>query len=509
MSGKKTTALLIVIFAVAIFVRILSFGGYEGSDDMVYVNSAYRMSKGDFKLGEDYAHPPVFHLRKGLFAPIALGFRLFGPSEGIALSYPFAVSILGILLAFLLGKIFFNLRAALIAAAIQAVIPIDMRSASMLIPDLIGAFWANLGILLIYYGSRKDNLISKSAYGILTGLTLGLAWLCKETVVYVVAFMVFYMLWLAYRQKRNAIIFVSAFLVLIIVLAAESMVYYKYTHDFFYRYRMIENVYLFDKASCGTTWVWEKGRYAFLIMLRRVFLDNPKAIFINPDFAFVTLTGLLGAGYAAFRKLGKFLLPGLWLLFLVFFFNFGSASLKSYRPLALYEYRYMYPLLLPAIILTAGLIDALIPAKKPFKQELGQERLFWGSVLAGAIFFISLFSVGKYMWQGRYSKVERVISRILAPEGLIIYTDARTAAALKLFWKYSSQVEMREFSGMEVGDIPAGAYVLINRGRVNFLNSRYGYILPQFYKNAPSSWLLRWDKRHAQLYQVPQGKLPQ
>ena len=94
---------------------------------------------------------------------------------------------------------------------------------------------------------------------------------------------------------------------------------------------------------------------------------------------------------------------------------------------------------------------------------------------------------------------------MVTPDALV-YTDVRSAAVLKLFWKYSSQLRMHEFSGMGADDIPAGAYVLINRGRVDWINSKYGYSLPQFYKNIPDHWMLKLDKARAQLYWVPIGK---
>lgn len=500
---KKTLYALALICLGAIILRLLCFGGYEGSDDMVYADFAYKMSKGDFRVEESYSGPTVFPLRKGLIAPVALGFKLLGPGEGIVIGYPFIVSILSILLAFLIGKAFFNLRAGLIAASIQAIIPIDVRFASVLIPDLIGAFWGNLGILLIFYASQKDGLERKCAYGILAGLALGISWLCKETVAYILPFVVFYTLWLTLRSKRNTAIFISAFLTLGIILTAEGAVYYKYTHDFLYRFHMVEKSYQFDTAQYGATWGWEKGREGLILILRRLFYENPRIMFMNTHFSFIAIPGLLALAYALSRKLRGFFLPGIWFISLVIIFSFGSASLKSYRPLALYQYRYMYGLLLPAIILTAGFLDSLVSSRGQSSRELERERLFWAGALAAGILLISLFGAVRNIWQGRYSKVERIVSRLLSPQGRVIYTDQRSAQVLRLFWKYPEQAQIHDFSCLASKDLSSGAYVLVNRDRSDFLNSKYGYCLPQFYEKVPSDWSLKWSNKRAQLYRVP------
>lgn len=501
-TSRRTAILLVLILMLAGFTRILSFSGYFGSDDGVYAELSYQMANGSFEIGE-HSHVPVFPLRVGLLAPVALGFKIAGPNELVMIMYPFVLSMLGIILAFLVGRAFFNERAGLIAAAILSILPIDTRSASMLLPDLPAAFWATLGVLLLYYGSNRVSTASKGAYAASSGLAFGLSWLCKASVVYLFPFIAIYMVWLTYRQKRNIILFLSTSLTFISVLMVESLIYYQHTLDLLYRYHEIERNYEVSKIyffAEGSKFGWAEEGYWFAVV-RRILKEGPKAIFLKPNFGLVTGTAMLSIGYAAFRRLRSFLFPGLWFLSLVFIFNFGSSSLQFYRPLVLFG-RYLYPLLFPAVILTAGLIDVLMPFRGSMKQEIARERFFWGSAVAMGIVSICLVVVYGNIRAGVQSKVERAISHMLAPSDPI-YTDSRTAWVLEFFWKYPKKTRTWDFEDMEINDVPSRVYVLINRKRADFLNSTYGYTLPKFYEDIPNDWLLKWSGNRAELYWVP------
>jgi 4-amino-4-deoxy-L-arabinose transferase-like glycosyltransferase len=498
--SQKTAILLVLILILAGFARILSFSGYCGSDDGAYAVLAYEMANGAFRIGDSSG--AIFRLRVGLLAPVALAFKIAGPNEFAMIIYPFILSMLSIILAFLAGRVFFNERAGLIAATIQAILPIDARYASMLWPDLPAAFWVNVGVLLIYYGSNQASRASKTTYAALGGLFLGLAWLTKESIAYVFPFVGIYMVWLTCRQKQNVALLAGASLAVISVLIVESLTYYRYAGDLLYR---------FHKTSEVATVYWNYGTRVFRnivtrSVLERIFKDGPIIILKNRNFGWVPGVAMLAIGYAAFRRLHSFLFPGLWFLSLAFMFNFGSTSFQFYEPFLLID-RYLYPLLLPAVVLTAGLINLLIPSRCSVKKEIDRERLFWGGALAACIIFICLFDVYGNIRTGIGSPVERRISHMLGP-GDPIYTDSRTASVLNFFWKYPKEARTRDFEGMGINDVPRGVYVLINRNRIEFLNSLYGNGLPKFYENIPNDWLLKWGGNRAELYWVPMGANP-
>jgi len=482
--------------------RILSFSGYQGYDDGAYAELAHQMANGEFKIGE-YSGPPVFPLRVGLLAPVALCFKIAGTNELVMILCPLAFSMLFVVLVFVAGRVFFSERTGLIAAAIQAILPIDARLASILLPDVPAAFWACAGILLLYYSSNRATLASKTAYAVLSGFTFCLSWLFKESVVYLFPFIGIYMAWLIHRQKRNVVIIIGVGVTVISVLILESLVYYKHTLDLLYRLHETERNYEFAKVRFfaeGSELGWTEGRYWFAVA-KRVLIDGPRKIFINPNFGFVTVTAMLAIGYAALRKLRSFLVPGLWFLTLAFMFNFGSSSLQFYRPLVPFS-RYLYLLLFPAVLLTAGLIDVLIPVRGLTRQEINRERFFWGGTLAMGIILICLLGVYENIQEGIQSPVERTISHMLAPSDPI-YTDPNTAFVLKFFWKYPKETQTWDFEGMKINNVPTGVYVLINQKRARFINSVYGYALPEFFEDIPKHWSLKWGGDRAELYWVP------
>ncbi len=501
--------LLLSVVLLAALLRIVAFSGYIGSDMGVYSWFAYKMATGEFRAG-----PEIFGMRVGLFAPAALAFKIVGrPDERALVAYPFALSLLSVILAYSLARVFLGHRAALIAAAIQAIVPIETRSASLLLPDLPTAFWGNLGVLLILLGGARPSLGSKTALGVLGGLAFGVSWLTKETIVYLLPFVAGYLAWLCYRGRRNLVLAISASAGVLAILAGESLVYYLHTGDLLYRYHVTERSYQVAKTSVlpmsstyrqwflpeGSPYGWIEGRY-WSALFRRLLFEGPVAIFLNRNIGLVPGAAMLGVLYAVARRVHSLTLPVLWFVSLVLLFNFGSYSLQAYRPLPLAD-RYLYPIFLPAVILLAGFLDILI--QKP-SNEVARERLFWGSVLAVGIVVICFFGVYAYAREGVGSPVARAAARILEPRDGV-FTDPSTAGDLSFFWGYPKVTNVKDFEGMSASAVPAGTYVLIDRGWIDFLRSTYGYRPPDFYDRIPRHWVQKWNGRSGVLYWV-EGK---
>lgn len=504
LTNRKPVIILILILILASLIRILSFNGYMGSDDGDYARLAYEISNDPFF--DIYDRSSLYWTRVGLFAPVALCIKIFGLNELAFILYPFLLSMFGIILVFLAGQTFFNDRAGLIAATIMAILPFDTRYASILFPDLPAAFWANLGVLLLYWGLQRETWTLKIIYGVLSGLAIGLAWLTKENIVYLLLFIGLYLVWCSCRHRRNVMVLVGTSIAVITVLVIELLIYSEYTGDFLFRFHAIKN-------TAQTQWgfndfAWFTGHIDvgnnWIIILKRIFKDGPRKIFANFNFGLVTGVAVFAIGYALFRKLRSFLFPGIWFLFLVFMFNFGSTSMQSYRPFGLND-RYIYLLLFPAMILVAGLIDELIPLRDAIRQVIDRKKFFCGCTLAVVVMSACLRGIYRNILTGKGCPVERKVSQMIGP-GDLIYTDERTAGVLSFFWKYPKNNRVRDFKSMRTNDIPTGVYVLINRNRVMFLDRHYGYEFPKFFNEIPDDWLLRWVGNSGELYWIPKGK---
>jgi hypothetical protein len=386
------------------------------------------------------------------------------------------------------------------------VAPLDVRFGTLLTADALAAFWLNVSVLLLYVAYGCERVGSRAGVAVLAGLALISAWLTKEIVVYAAPLVV--LVWVLFvRSNRDYWIVASvcAFTVLAGVLG-ESLYYLRQTGDWLFRYHEIERNYGLSPESFfseGGRLGWAPGYY-WQGVLRRVFKDGPRALFLKGMFGGVTLVAVIAIGYGLVRRLGIFYFPAVWFMSLVFIFNFGSTSLRSYRPLAIGEgpSEYLYPVLLPAILLAAVLFHTLMPDHWPVARDVGRERAFWGLCLAGGV-ILSLVSSLYWAWaRGPESPVERVVYRRLSPHEVVL-TDIRTARALFFFWKFpSNSMGLLKFEGMERQNVPEDAYVLINRWRIEHSRKAYGKVPPDFVDRPPKEWDLIWAGHGGELYRA-------
>jgi 4-amino-4-deoxy-L-arabinose transferase-like glycosyltransferase len=173
-SRRQGVVLLrIILFGAAI--RTICFSGFAGSDDGAYAEIANGIAKSEFSL-RAYTGPPVFPLRLEVILPLAFPFKLFGPSEPLLLLLPMAVSLSGIILAYLAGQMLGGPRTGMIAGGLYAVTPLDVRFGTLLTADALAAFWLNVSVLLLYVASGCERVGSRAGVGILAGLMLVSAW---------------------------------------------------------------------------------------------------------------------------------------------------------------------------------------------------------------------------------------------------------------------------------------------------------------------------------------------
>jgi 4-amino-4-deoxy-L-arabinose transferase-like glycosyltransferase len=465
------------------------------------------ITKGEFAFGRDYIFgcrtmPPVQPVRLGLIFPVAFFVKIGGVNEITMVAYPFILSMLSIPLIYIIGReIFSSERAGLTAAFIQAILPVDVKSATMLLPDLSAAFWANLGIILLYFGFKRDRIISKSAYGCLGGLAFLISWLCKEGIFYLFPFVAGFSIWMIYKGKRNFYMLSFAGLIFAFGILAESLLYYRHTEDLLYRFHEIDRNFEHGKMwffTEGSFVGYEKGQY-LSALFRRLVITGPRTILATISFGFTTIVACLALVYALYKRWRSYVFIGAWFVSLAIMFNFFSPNLKAYEPLYL-RARDLYPMFLPAVLLTSGLISYLLSRKKSISDELFRERLFWGGVLSLCILLVcSLKLCQDILILNDGSPNERAVSRVLSPTD-VVYTDARTKEILSFFWGFPTETQTYDFSGMNSNDIPKESYILINRKRADGIHKAYGYVLPTFYENVPTEWENKWGTSQAKLY---------
>jgi 4-amino-4-deoxy-L-arabinose transferase-like glycosyltransferase len=398
---------------------------------------------------------------------------MFGLSEVTLAAYPFLASIVGCLLAYALSRRLGTPLAGLIGLGALAVIPIDIQMASLLWPDAIAAFWANVGVALACVALNRSNLRQSAFLGVMSGGFFGVSWLCKEAVVYLVPFVIILVLVL-HRQSQLSVrttCMVAISVGSIAVLLAETAFYGKLTGDPLFHFHAMERnyelnaVWFFDKSS--PYFGWESGKY-LKALVKRLFFTGPRDMLFNSRMTFVPALAILGAAWAVVFRRRSFVIPTIWLISLLVMFNFMTSSFASYKPLPLsggFD-RYLYVLIV----------------------------VFCG---------ISAFKVRNTMMT-RPEQVERnVVKRLRQTD--VVYTDYRTASNLVFFRNgllLPSNATTIAWEKEDQRKIPKGAYVLANKNKINFLNKSYKYEIPDFVARPPSTWERVWTYGNADLYLV-------
>src|SRR5262245_7320775 len=239
-SRRSLVALLLIVTAAAA-IRAYLFTGYVGLDDAEYARFASRLVHGALLVG-DYHGPGVFAARVGIVVPTAVLFKVFGVGERTMVAFPFVLSILSIVLIYVCTRLVFGEPAGLIAAGILAVLPWDIDSATKLLPDLPSAFFAAVAMTVLVAANRFQWTGRRAFFaGASAGLSLGLAWLCKESVAYLAPFCAVLIVaqWRDDRTRALAL-WSGVALASFAVLATEMAVYHWVRGDFLYRLHEVE-----------------------------------------------------------------------------------------------------------------------------------------------------------------------------------------------------------------------------------------------------------------------------
>ncbi len=498
-SGRYVVLFLAGILTIGFLLRVLCFAGISPNDDEQYAWLAHQIAQGEFQIGK-YQGPPVWPLRVGLLIPVAAAFEVAGTTELAAIFFPFLYSMLSILLAFCAGRVLLGQPAGLVAALIQAMIPIDVRMASWLLPDAMAAFWANVGVVLLWCAINQSVRSKKVSFSVSSGLALGMSWLCKETIFYLFPFIALFLAWQLWWCRSNLIVILASAGAFLFIFFGETLTYYFLQNDALFRLHETERNYEMTKSwffTEGSDFGWKAGGY-WAALVRRLFIDGPRAILFNENFGFVTTTAVMATIYLLIHRGRSQVFLALWFVSVVIMFNFGSSSLKAYQPIVLFD-RYLYPVLFPAALLTAWFITVLFTPHPTIQFQ--RERFFWGSIVSMSI--LAAFSLGIYRYakEGINSSVQRSVANMVGPND-IIYSDSQTPMVLNFLWQYPPHTHFCNLRGLEATQVPRGAYVLLDKKWAAFANSHYGDAFPDVFRQVPDAWSIKWADGDGVLYSV-------
>lgn len=171
------------ILAFALLLRMVFYTGYFGSDEVTYVEYAFKLLDGDWTVSSY-----VGANRYGVNLPIAAFAALFGRSEWSAALYAIACSMAEIALVACFAGRLIGQRAALLAALVLACLPTHVHLAGRLMADTPLALMITASFLFFFDGELRRRPWSYFIAGCAAGFSF---WIKPATVFYLLVFLLY------------------------------------------------------------------------------------------------------------------------------------------------------------------------------------------------------------------------------------------------------------------------------------------------------------------------------
>jgi 4-amino-4-deoxy-L-arabinose transferase-like glycosyltransferase len=356
----KTTLYLFFIIAFAAILRIICFAGVEGSDNILYNREAYFVSTGDFESRvKDTFRPTTEYIttiRTGLTFPVALFFKLFGVSKYISAIYPLLCSITVVALSFYVGRFFFDTNTGLITALLMSIIPIDVTQASIVLADIPASLFAGLCLFLFFLAETKQNRRVVIALYLLSGISLGITYLTKESAIFPALVLLFYVIYRSISRRKINWDYLFSMGGFLLIFIPETLYYYSKTG-----YLLIHAYAARDGNNVQIPYTWmayvNSHQHPYF---QRLLIDYGRMLLFSfKIFGLHFWVAGIAMIYLLKNRLKQSYTVIFWFLSLLFLYNFFSTSLSSYKPLFLMP-RYFILLNLPASLIIAYFLNRLI-----------------------------------------------------------------------------------------------------------------------------------------------------
>lgn len=295
------------LFLLALLLRLSCYTGLIGSDDLGYSNYAQQIAA--WRYVPDLHH---YAIRYGVIVPVGFIYALAGVNEWSTVVIPLFASSLSVMLLAMIGATLFGRRAGLIAGLLYATFPVQLRYATVLLPEPVAACFVLLGILVYVRTERQGR-------GVLAGLCLGFAYLCKEPALFV-ALALF--LDAAVRRQWQQAFGVAAGVATII--AVEHAYYLLAAGDPLFRSHamVMHNMGMLTNPNE----IINDLAYRLLKAYPHMMLVPNKHFGLHSLFALI----LSGFAFARFRRDRRIYFLLLWAAIPWLYLNFGSSSLTRY-----------------------------------------------------------------------------------------------------------------------------------------------------------------------------------
>lgn len=501
---------LAAILLGAIALRIYFFQGYMNSDDAGYIALAKDSLQGRLLVGGTPAWEGChFKGRSGMIYSLAASIKLCGMKEWALVLFPFICSIAHVAVTFLFALRFATPSAALIAAALMAIMPIDVRYATHILPDGPMGFFVSCSLLLLVLALERRTTWALALLAFSSGLTLGLAWLTKEMAIYLFMTNVL-VLALAYGiSRKNVIVAACMAAAFVLIVAVEMIVYAIHRNDPLYKYHLLETTfarlpqYFFRE---GSPYGYQKGHY-WEALFQRWFVTGPKGLLLNRELLYVTGIATVISIVLLARRNRHLKLLVLWVIVSLAVYNFMSSSLKTYQPflMAPFVYRYLIPYaMIPCVLTAIVFIGSVSQARNAATTRTWRVAAAVTATAIAAILVVTAVVVFRhYARLGPNLRVERKAAEFIKA-GHTIYSDSESNRIIGILLSVTdTPPKTRPIENLTPQSMPKDAYVLLYNPKLNTPGLSRWTVLE---RQPPPNWSAVWSiPRYATIFHVTES----
>ena len=358
---------------IGITLRVYFQIGHVFSDDAYYSFLSYTLLDGEF--AKDYLGYPIFPLRITFLSISALSFNIFGYNEFATIAFPFLLSIANLILTYKLAKLLTgDINASLLSTLLMAFFPTDVVFATIGFVDLPNIFFINLGIYFLY----KSYKFSKKHLAILGGILFFVSMQIKENIYYTAILFVILLAYIIVKKKNLNHQLVIALLFILLNVVLEAMVYLMLHNDFLFRFTLLQRNYNYSYYDFfpHTAQKFSNVKSYWRNLFDQIFIINGKAIFLRRFYLFLPIIATIKSALNIRKKENPLLT--FWFLGTLILLIVSTTSFTEYKPLDLKRSWYIYPLLMPMILVTSTFLKRM---KRNFRYILVCAYIIGGVIM--------------------------------------------------------------------------------------------------------------------------------
>ncbi len=454
----QSNVIFLFILTLGVILRLYFQIGHIYSDDAYYSYLSFTLFKGDF--ANNYLGYPIFVLRLGQIGLTAIAFTLFGTNETATIIFPFLFSIINIFLAYKIALLFTSRKdISLISAFLICIFPTDIVFATIDFPDLINIFFINLGIYLLIRSNKEEKIFLSMLGGILIFFSMQF----KENAYYYLFLFIILFIYLMLKEKKLNIQLLIAIVLIGFNVLIEGLIYLLIHQDFLYRISITATNYKYSYYDFFpyTAQKFSGGKNYIKNLFDQIFFINIRSVFPRRFYLFIPMTGLIQCIINIVKK--EYKLLTFWFIGIAVLLIAFTTSFTEYKPLDLQRSWYIYPLVMPSVILTSIFLSRF----KKVYLNISLAVLFIGSLVMSNAY-------KEYFQKNNLTGLNNFLRS--HPKNLVA-TDHFTKYSVDLIRGYSTDSPSVRFR--DIDRLSAGTLILFNQKHIDELELQ-GYSFPKF-----------------------------